>query len=85
MYKYLAPSSPNPFSRRRRGTKGLPNKKISQYLLWGGHLVRPAYVAGKMPAPQDGIIYFLEIPKSLAPLTLWVRVKPCNKEGFTLS
>ncbi|EKF05545.1 hypothetical protein FDUTEX481_00400 [Tolypothrix sp. PCC 7601] len=31
--------------------------------MWGGHLVRPAYVAGKMPAPQDGIIYFLEIPK----------------------
>ncbi|EKE96824.1 hypothetical protein FDUTEX481_06237 [Tolypothrix sp. PCC 7601] len=23
MYKYLAPSSPNPFSRRRRGTKSL--------------------------------------------------------------
>ncbi|BAY98685.1 hypothetical protein NIES37_26370 [Tolypothrix tenuis PCC 7101] len=43
--------------------KGLPYKKISQYLLWGGHLVRPVYVAGKMPAPQDGIIYFLEIPK----------------------
>ncbi|EKF05480.1 hypothetical protein FDUTEX481_01652 [Tolypothrix sp. PCC 7601] len=42
--------------------KGLPNKKISQYLLWGGHLVRPVYVAGKMPAPQDGIIYFLEVP-----------------------
>ncbi|EKE98677.1 hypothetical protein FDUTEX481_03592 [Tolypothrix sp. PCC 7601] len=39
--------------------KGLPNQKISQYLLWGGHLVRPDYVAGKMPAPQDGIIYFL--------------------------
>ncbi|BAY90399.1 hypothetical protein FDUTEX481_03607 [Tolypothrix sp. PCC 7601] len=39
--------------------QGLPNKKISQYLLWGGHLVRPDYVAGKMPAPQDGIIYFL--------------------------
>ncbi|BAY90105.1 hypothetical protein FDUTEX481_05109 [Tolypothrix sp. PCC 7601] len=45
------------------GNKGLPNKKISQYVLWGGHLVRPVYVAGKMPAPQDGIIYFLEIPK----------------------
>ncbi|EKE97393.1 hypothetical protein FDUTEX481_05101 [Tolypothrix sp. PCC 7601] len=23
MYKYLAPSSPNPFSRRRRGIKSL--------------------------------------------------------------
>ncbi|EKF00897.1 ribonuclease H1 [Tolypothrix sp. PCC 7601] len=23
LYKYLAPSSPNPFSRRRRGTKSL--------------------------------------------------------------
>ncbi|EKF02001.1 hypothetical protein FDUTEX481_07252 [Tolypothrix sp. PCC 7601] len=30
--------------------------------MWGGHLVRPVYLAGKMPAPQDGIIYFLEIP-----------------------
>ncbi|EKF02122.1 hypothetical protein FDUTEX481_07376 [Tolypothrix sp. PCC 7601] len=30
--------------------------------MWGGHLVRPVYVAGKMPAPQDGIIYFWEIP-----------------------
>ncbi|BAY89538.1 MULTISPECIES: hypothetical protein [unclassified Tolypothrix] len=37
-------------------------KKIPQYLLWGGYLVRPVYVAGKMPAPQDGIIYFLKIP-----------------------
>ncbi|MBD2236942.1 hypothetical protein H6G35_09965, partial [Aulosira sp. FACHB-113] len=52
-------TSPNTYTSTG---KGLPNKKISQYLLWGGHLVRPVYVAGKMPAPQDGIIYFLEIP-----------------------
>ncbi|EKF01043.1 hypothetical protein FDUTEX481_08354 [Tolypothrix sp. PCC 7601] len=53
------------FSAFKLRAKGLPNKKISQYLLWGGHLVRPVDVAGKMPAPQDGIIYFLDIPKVL--------------------
>ncbi|EKF02292.1 hypothetical protein FDUTEX481_07016 [Tolypothrix sp. PCC 7601] len=39
--------------------------------MWGGHLVRPVYVAGILPAPQDGIIYFLEIPKILVKSRNW--------------
>jgi hypothetical protein len=42
--------------------KGLPNKKILNYFLWGGHLARPYRKAGKMPAPQYWVIYLLEVP-----------------------
>jgi hypothetical protein len=45
--------------------KGLPNKKISNYLLWGGRLAPPLLRAGETPTPQDCIIYLLEIPKHI--------------------
>ncbi|EKF03104.1 hypothetical protein FDUTEX481_05907 [Tolypothrix sp. PCC 7601] len=44
--------------------------------MWGGHLVRPAYVAGKIPAPQDGIIYFLEIPYISLGMDIFIHA-PC--------
>ncbi len=45
--------------------KGLPNKKISSYLLWGGPKSPPwqAWLL-VLPAPQDWITYFLAIPKT---------------------
>jgi hypothetical protein len=35
---------------------------MSNYFMWGGRLARPDYMAGKIPTPQDWIIYFLVIP-----------------------
>ncbi|MFS0516574.1 tetratricopeptide repeat protein [Nostoc sp. UIC 10607] len=40
-----------------------PNKKISNYLLWDGHLARLWLWASETPTPQNWIIYFLGIPK----------------------
>ncbi|MDZ8083119.1 MAG: hypothetical protein RMX35_29150, partial [Nostoc sp. DcaGUA01] len=42
--------------------QGLPNKKILNYFLWGGHLARPYTRAGETPTPQDWVIYLLEVP-----------------------
>ncbi|OYD92247.1 hypothetical protein CDG77_14575 [Nostoc sp. 'Peltigera membranacea cyanobiont' 213] len=47
------------------GIKGLPNKKILNYFLWGGQHERPYTKAGKMPTPQDWVIYLLEVPKDV--------------------
>ncbi|RCJ20307.1 hypothetical protein A6V25_26095 [Nostoc sp. ATCC 53789] len=34
-------------------------QEINYPILWGGHLARPVYMAGKMPTPQELIGYFL--------------------------
>ncbi len=46
--------------------EGLTNKTILNYFLWGGRLARPyTYTkAGKMPTPQDWVIYLLSVPES---------------------
>ncbi|EKF02781.1 hypothetical protein FDUTEX481_05581 [Tolypothrix sp. PCC 7601] len=57
MYKYLAPSSPNPFSRRRRGTNALPSlwgEKINVGWVEPGEtqLYRGFWMLGFVPQPN---------------------------------
>ena len=59
--------------------KGLPNKKISNFFLWDGHLARPINWGNQMPTPQNWIIYLLKYPNQLK----LFRVKQ-KCDGFTL-
>jgi hypothetical protein len=34
-------------------------QEINYLILWDGHLARPLVLAGKMPAPQENLVYLL--------------------------
>ncbi|EKF01827.1 hypothetical protein FDUTEX481_07432 [Tolypothrix sp. PCC 7601] len=60
MYKYLAPSSPNPFSRRRRGTKSLAPLSV-----WAGGEGETLQTSGfhvkLTPLPLKSVVFFFKI------------------------